>query len=135
MPFPAVLLAPRATTCACTAADRKPLSATAPSKAIRFRPTASPLLFAARRERVAVGLYRVDQQVEQCPRLLVGKIEDHSPDVPFTIPSPNPGQVQPPPDGGGVRRRQLPESVGRLPLGPGRRKLSPGLATAKNKNV
>jgi hypothetical protein len=33
------------------------------------------------------------------------------PDVPTTIPSPNPGQVQPPPDGGGVRRRQLPESV------------------------
>ena len=33
------------------------------------------------------------------------------PDVPVTIPFPNPGQVQPPPDGGGVRRRQLPESV------------------------
>jgi hypothetical protein len=35
----------------------------------------------------------------------------HDPDVPVTVPFPNPGQVQPPPDGGGVRRRQLPESV------------------------
>jgi hypothetical protein len=30
----------------------------------------------------------------------------HGPDVPVTVPFPSPGQVQPPPDGGGDRRRQ-----------------------------
>src|SRR5215472_5754086 len=59
----------------------------------------------------AVRLDGLDQEVERRPRLLVGNIEDHGPDAPVTIPSPNPEQVQPPPDGGGVRRRQLPESV------------------------